>query len=418
MSIIPADFKKIFRNFFSLNLVQLSNIIFPLVTLPYVVRVIGVEKFGLVSFVQSFTMYFVIISDYGFNLSGTREISVNRNDAGRLSEIFSAVLLVKIFIGILCVSVVSILVCTFDIFKANWTLYMISTGIIFGSILFPQWLFQGMEKMELIPAVNIPVKIVQLLLIFLIVKQEEDYILYLFLLSAAQLVIGIFGLITAVQIAKVKPVFPSIDKMKQQLKNGFKYFPVNIGINIFNNSSVFIVGLLAGQYAAGIFSAADKIRLSLQGTLSGFTMSVYPQAVKKINESKQKFLEFIGKIFKVSIASGTLIGLVLFFFPKEIILLLLGPEFKESIIILKLFSIVIIIFSITEVWCYLVLVPFGFYVLINQIILFTTIFHIGLLAVLLTFFNYPWAVYSIIITQLIILAAAWFSIKKKKLMIT
>ncbi|MGE5846853.1 MAG: oligosaccharide flippase family protein [Ignavibacteria bacterium] len=418
MSIIPADFKKIFRNFFSLNLVQLSNIIFPLVTLPYVVRVIGVEKFGLVSFVQSFTMYFVIISDYGFNLSGTREISVNRNDAGRLSEIFSAVLLVKIFIGILCVSVVSILVCTFDIFKANWTLYMISTGIIFGSILFPQWLFQGMEKMELIPAVNIPVKIVQLLLIFLIIKQEEDYILYLFLLSAAQLVIGIFGLITAVQTAKLKPVLPSTDKMKQQLKNGFKYFPVNIGINIFNNSNVFIVGLLAGQYAAGIFSAADKIRLSLQGTLSGFTMSVYPQAVKKINESKQKFLEFIGKIFKVSIASGTLIGLVLFFFPKEIILLLLGPEFKESIIILKLFSIVIIIFSITEVWCYLVLVPFGFYVLINQIILFTTIFHIGLLAVLLTFFNYPWAVYSIIITQLIILAAAWFSIKKKKLMST
>ncbi|MGE5848175.1 MAG: oligosaccharide flippase family protein, partial [Ignavibacteria bacterium] len=240
MSIIPADFKKIFRNFFSLNLVQLSNIIFPLVILPYVVRVIGVEKFGLISFVQSFIMYFVIISDYGFNLAGTREISVNRNDAGRLSEIFSAVLLVKIFIGILCVSVVSILVCTFDIFKANWMLYMISTGIIFGSILFPQWLFQGMEKMELIPAVNIPVKIVQLLLIFLIVKQEEDYILYLFLLSAAQLVIGIFGLITAVQIAKVKPVFPSIDKMKQQLKNGFKYFPVNIGINIFNNSNVFI----------------------------------------------------------------------------------------------------------------------------------------------------------------------------------
>ncbi len=416
MFIIPADFKKIFRNFFSLNLVQLSNIIFPLIILPYVVRVIGVEKFGLISFVQSFIMYFVFISDYGFNLAGTREISVNRNDAGKLSEIFSAVLLVKIFIGILCVTVISVLICTFDVFKANWMLYLIGTGIIFGSILFPQWLFQGMEKMELIPAVNIPVKIVQLLLIFLIVKQEDDYILYLFLLSAAQLVIGILGLITAVQAAKVKPVFPSIDKMKQQLKNGFKYFPVNIGINIFNNSSVFIVGLLAGQYAAGIFSAADKIRLSIHATLSGFTMSVYPQAVEIINESKQKFTEFIGNIFKVSIVLGILVGLILFSFSEWIILVLLGPEFKESIFILKLFSIVIVIFSATEVLCYLILLPFGFHILVNQIILFAALIHIVLLIVLINLFNYPGTAYSIIITQLIIMYAARFSIKKKNLM--
>ena len=414
--IISVDFKRVFKNFFSLNLVQLSNIILPLIILPYVVRIIGVEKFGLISFVQSFIMYFVIISDYGFNLAGTREVSIYRDNPAKLSEIFSSIMMVKILIGFVSFSVILVLVSTFDIFKTNRALYLISTGMIFGSVLFPQWLFQGTEKMEFIPAISIPVKVVQLILIFLIVKQENDYILYLIILSAAQLLIGIIGTIAAARITRLQPGFPTFEGVKEQMSNGLKFFPVNIGTNIFNNSGVFFVGLMNGEYAAGIFSAADKIRLSLQLILSGFTMSVYPQAVKIIYESKQKFLEFMKKIFRISILAGILIGLILFFFSKEIILVLFGPQFKESIIMLKLFSIVIIVFSITEVWCYLVLVPFGFHILINQIILFTTIFHIGLLAVLLNFFNYPGAVYSIIITQLIVLAAAWLAIKKKKLM--
>jgi PST family polysaccharide transporter len=88
---ITSNFKTIFKNFLSLNLLQLSNILFPLIILPYVVRVIGVEKFGLVSFVQAFIMYFVTFSDYGFNLTGTREISVYRGDIKKISEIFSSI---------------------------------------------------------------------------------------------------------------------------------------------------------------------------------------------------------------------------------------------------------------------------------------------------------------------------------------
>ncbi len=224
MSVIPADFKKIFRNFFSLNLVQLTNIALPLIVLPYVVRVIGVEKFGLISFVQSFIMYFAIITDYGFSLAGTREIALNKNDSYKLSEVFYSIFILKLFMGIVCLSIILILINSFDFFGNNRILYLISTGILFGSIFFPQWFFQGIEKMEIIPLINISLKVVQLILIFLLVKTETDYAIYLLIIAATQLVIGLTGFTVSLGTLKYKPFFPDLNQYAIFLKKHLPFF--------------------------------------------------------------------------------------------------------------------------------------------------------------------------------------------------
>lgn len=84
---LKSDYKVLLENFFSLSALQIVGYILPLITIPYLVRVLGVDKYGLVSFATAFLVYFQILTDYGFNLSATKEISVHRDDQTKLSEI-------------------------------------------------------------------------------------------------------------------------------------------------------------------------------------------------------------------------------------------------------------------------------------------------------------------------------------------
>ena len=416
MSGTSHNFKLIFKNFFSLNLLQLSNFVFPLIVLPYVVRVLGVEKYGLVNFVQAFIMYFVIVSDYGFNLAGTREISLYRDDKNKISEIFSSILILKFFLGLICTVVLFILVFSIELFSANKLLYFISTGTLFGSIFFPLWFFQGIEKMENIPAINISIRALQIILIFVLIKNESDYVLYLVLISATQLAIGIAGLVVAIYFFKIKINFPSRSLLTGYLKSGFSLFSANLGTNLFTNSNTFLLGIIAGNYAVGIFSAADKIRLAVLSLITSFTMSAYPHSVKLIREMKSSFVAFIKKMFKFSFLIGISLSLLLLFFAKDIVEIMFGDQFKESIILLQLFSITPVVVSIGMVYRVLVLVGLSFDAIYTKVILFSVLIHLVLLLCLTFYFSFLGTVYSVIIAEFLISFLSIYMVYKKKLL--
>lgn len=413
---ISTDSKRIFKNFFSLNLLQLSNFIFPLIILPYVVRIIGVENFGLVSFAQAFITYFILISDYGFNLSGTSEISLNRNDQTKISEIFSSILILKLFLGVICTVVIVIIVFSIEIFSTHSFLYLICTGILFGSILFPHWFFQGIEKMEFIPVINIIIRIIQLILIFILINEQDDYVMYMILISAAQLLIGVSGLIFSTIYFKIKLVIPSINTLAGYLKSGFSLFSAHVGINIFTNSSVFVLGILSGNYAVGIFSAADKIRQAFQSIILAFTMSTYPNAVSLIKEASTSFINFIKKTLSVSILIGFILSLLLFIFAENIIIILFGDEFVNSIEILKWFSIAPLAVSIGIIFNVCVLVPKGYDSSYTIIILISVVVHLILLLLLVPGLNTLGAAYAVVATEVIIALLSIFSVHIKRLL--
>jgi len=111
--------KTLLENFLSLSFLQVANYILPLVTLPYLIRVLGPEKFGLIAFAQAFIGYFQILTNYGFNLSATREISINREDKDKVSEIFSSVMIIKIFLFIFSLLIILFIVFFFDKFRGD-----------------------------------------------------------------------------------------------------------------------------------------------------------------------------------------------------------------------------------------------------------------------------------------------------------
>ncbi len=114
------------KNFFSLSIIQSVNYILPLITTPYIARVIGLEKYGVIAFALALCQYFVVFTSYGFNLTATRNISKNRSNTHELSLIFSRVMYTKVFLFSISLPVFIVIVVLVPTFRSNWILYIFS----------------------------------------------------------------------------------------------------------------------------------------------------------------------------------------------------------------------------------------------------------------------------------------------------
>ncbi|WP_369525932.1 oligosaccharide flippase family protein [Photobacterium leiognathi] len=149
MLITNRDGKRFLENVLSLGSIQVVNYILPLLTVPYLVRVLGVDYFGLLAFSTVIINYLMLITDYGFNLTATKEVSINRFDNNKVSEIFSSVLIVKMLLTVLCFFLLLTLILTIGKIGDHSVLYLITFLSVIGQSLFPIWLFQGIEKNEI-----------------------------------------------------------------------------------------------------------------------------------------------------------------------------------------------------------------------------------------------------------------------------
>lgn len=143
----------------SLLSVQGVNYLLPLITLPYLLRVLGPEKFGVVAFAQAFVQYFVLFTDYGFNLTATKAISIYRDEKKSIRNLFYNNV-DKDFINGFSFIVLILIVFSVDKFKIDWNIYISTFGIVIGNVMFPIWFFQGMENMKVVSILNAISKII------------------------------------------------------------------------------------------------------------------------------------------------------------------------------------------------------------------------------------------------------------------
>ena len=337
---LSGDKKRLVGNFFSLSVLQGANYLLPLITLPYLVRVLGPEKFGLIAFAQAFIMCFNTLTDYGFNLSATREISINRTNKEKVSEIFNSVMIIKLILLVVSLVLMSIIVFAFEKFKKDWIIYYLTFGIVIGQALFPVWFFQGMERMKYITILNITAKLFFTISIFIFIHEVGDYIYVPLINSLGFLVAGILALWIVFKDFKIKFFWVGIEKLIYQLRDGWHIFLSQINVTLFSNSNVLILGLLTNDTAVGYFSAAEKIMRALAGLQVPIVGALFPHIAKLIKNSKKQAIFQLRKIIKY----GTIIYLILvglvFVFSKEIIVFFYSYSMQESAIILKIVAVV------------------------------------------------------------------------------
>ena len=214
--ISTKDGKRVFGNFVSLSALQGVNLILPLITFPYLVRVLGIDKYGLIIFAQAFISYFSLVADYGFNLSGTREISIYRKNNLKLTRTYNAILQARLSLVLLGFIVMTVVVFSIPKFASDWKLYFLTYGMVVGNALFPTWFFQGMEKMKYITVLSVISKSIFTLSILLIVNSPSDYLWVPLLNSLGYVFIGLIALVIINRQFKIEFKF---QKIKLKISN-------------------------------------------------------------------------------------------------------------------------------------------------------------------------------------------------------
>lgn len=345
--------RQVASNVFSLSALQVANAILPLIAVPYIVRVIGPKDYGTIAFAQAFATYFVLLVNYGFDLSASREIARIRDDKSKLADVFWSVIWTKAALFVLSLLAFITLLITVNRLQQDWQVMAVTFLIVIGYVAFPTWLFQGLEKLELTAIFYFIIKVIFTAGIFAFVRKQSDFLLVPLLASLGQIVAGVLAFSYA-RIKLVKGIrFPTLRRMKEEVRSGSAIFLATIFVSFYTSSNVVILGFFASQAKVGYFAGATRIVMALQALmLTPIAQATYPHIGKLMSEDRKRGGEYLKKTAFVVVLITLPASLMLFVLAPLIVKVILGAAFIPSITVLEIVSPFPLMVGLTTVFGY------------------------------------------------------------------
>ncbi len=397
---------------FWLYALQGLNYLVPLAVLPYLVRTLGVERYGLIAFAQALAQYFIILTDYGFNLSATKRVALIHDDRERLADLYWSVIALKLFL--MCVGAMFAAAVVFAIprLRSDAAAYAIAYIAVLGSCLFPQWLFQGMEQMRYISVINGAAKVLAGVFVFLLVHNPSDFKIALAVQSAGMLGAGVAGFwigITHFQLSFRGPTFAQLATV---LREGWHLFVSNAAGTLYATTNVFLVGLVAGNVQAGYFSAAERIIRSVQGLLGPITQAIYPHVSGLAAKSRETALIFIRKSVAWIGVLSLLPSALLLAFARPISIVLFGHAGQGSIAPLRWMAMLPFVISVGAVLAIQTMIPFGMEKQLSRIYVIAGLSSLLFSVPLIHWLGADGGAATVLIVEIAIVIAMWQLLKR------
>jgi O-antigen/teichoic acid export membrane protein len=323
------------ENILALGVVQMLNYAAPLVTVPYLVRVLGPANFGVVSFAQGIVLYFDFATDYGFNFSATRAIAACGGEAGAISRIFWATFCAKCLL--LCANALlfSLFVALIPQLRHLAPLFAVTFLYVFGTTIFPLWLFQGLEKLKLAAALVGTARLFTVPALFLFVRAPGDYVKAGAIQASVEAIAALLALPWLINGARLVWRKPSVSDVINSLKQGWPLFLSGSALFVSTSNATVILGFTAGQAQVGYFSAADKLIKAAVAALNPIGQALYPHLTGIKMKSQHQALRLIRKSFFAMGTLSLLISLVTLLFAQPICDIVLGQSFSQSAAVLE-----------------------------------------------------------------------------------
>ena len=407
--------RRVLNNFLSLSVVQFANYLAPLITLPYLFRVLGPSRYGLIELARAVSVYFLMLTDYGFSLSATREISVHREDPQRISEVFSAVLLLKFLLMLLSFLMLSLIVFAIPNLRADWRVYYLAFGHVVGMWLFPIWLFQGFERMKHIAALNLTAKLLFIVSIFFFIRESDDYLYVPLLQSAGVIVIGLAGLFLALRTFPVRLHVPSLDVLKRELSNGRHLFIAKMATSLYTTSNIVILGLFTDSSFVAYYAAPDKIVRAVQGLQIPLSQAIFPHIGRLASQSKQAAMSFLLKVAKIVSVVTLLMSVGLFIGAPAIARVVLGEQSGAGVPVIRILSPLPFIISLSNIFGVQIMVNFGLQKTLTKILIAAGVLNLLIALLLVIPMRHIGVAVAALVTETFVTAAMFVALRRRGL---
>ena len=371
--------KRLIENFSALAILQGVNYILPLLTLPYLVKVLGSASYGRLAIIQTIILYLVLLINYGFNFSAVKKVSRARNDKNELIALVQNVTATKVSIVITLIPIYLVILKLFGLFNEDFSVAIFGIIILFGTALSFEWFFQGIEKMKFITVISAVTKSILHLPVFFIVNSPSDYRLVVVLQAVGVLTSGLLGVILLNQRFGIVLHNPALftKEVFNEIKDGAPFFGTTAASSLYRNANILILGIFSNNSIVGYYAAAERIVKAIQALTEPVSRTLYPFfSLKAKDNSLINLLSKYGK-YIIAICSFTFIVCLLFIFNADIVSrVLYGEIFEDFLIIFKVMLPIIFFGCITQIYGIVILGNIGCQKWIFKLVLFAGIFNI------------------------------------------
>lgn len=344
-----------------LNLINTgTQMLFPLITFPYVCRVIEPDGVGQVNFFQSIISYISLLTCLGIPMYAIREIARDRSDVVQMNRTAMEILLLHSMLTLVGYAIVAILCLTVPQIQVNIPLFLILSLTIFFTAIGCEWFYQGIEDFKYITIRGLIIKTVSVVLLFIFVKSKTDLLYY-----GSYTVFGVLGgnIFNFFRLRKYihrENIIFSELHIKRHVKPVLKVFSFSVVTSIYLQLNTVLLGFLKNALAVGYFAAATKVMQMLL-TMSACLGSVMmPRASHLIAENKEdEFNRLIQKSYDFTLAIALPMTIGLIFCAPSLITALCGVKFEHSILPSQIIAPIILMVAISNVFGIQVLFPKG-----------------------------------------------------------
>ena len=356
--------KVVVENYFFMTVLQVLNTLFYVLIYPYLIRTLGAESYGLYVFAMSIVTYFVSFVGFGFDLPAVKIIAQYPTDEKLKAHTLSCIYTAKIYLEILSLVVFSIIIFSVPYLRNNWALLFICFSQTLTNIIFPQWYFQGLQKMRIVTYVQLGLKLISLPFIFLTIHTSNDINAFALIASITSIAGG-FGAAVIIRFYdKIRIQIMPFGAVKKWFAEATPFFLSTSASLIKEQSVAILIGVFFGMKDVAIYDLANKIVAVPRLLLTSINGALFPNIVSKFSTA------LIKKILRYQVYLCLFIIGLIALFGKWVVLLMGGVSLAGSYPLAIILSVTILPWLIVSSFIYFIFVPNNNYYFVtkNQVV--------------------------------------------------